>query len=98
LRERSVSEPKRGANPASTQLVEVMRGGLAAVGAHQSDAHSEVGEFPQQGSRSPRAAASPRIETHPAREAHRQSLLAGTAQADREDQALVDAVSEWLAE
>ena len=33
-----------------------------------------------------------------AREAHRQSLLVGTAQAEREDQAFVDAVSEWLAE
>lgn len=30
-----------------------------------------------------------------AREAHRQSLLVGTARAEREDQDFVDAVSEW---
>ena len=33
-----------------------------------------------------------------AREAHRQSLLIGTDKLEREDQAFVDAVSEWSAE
>ena len=33
-----------------------------------------------------------------AREAHRQSLLVGTARAEREDQDFVDAVSEWPTE